>query len=821
MSERQTTIELPVTGMTCASCVARTERALGKVAGVDKVAVNLATERATVTFDPHAVLTGDIVAAVEDAGYGVVTAQETLPILGMTCASCVSRVEKALRTPPGVLRAEVNLATEKATVTYLPGQATRQDLVDAVRGAGYDVVEPAPGAGEAAVAAAADAEEAARAAAYHTLKLKVAVGFALSIFIFLGTMQPHWFPFLPAWMHNGYLLWGLASIVQFWVGRQFYTTAWAALKHGTTTMNTLVAMGSSAAYLYSVLGLLFPAFFEHQGLGEPMYFDSSAFIITLILTGRLLEARAKGQTGAAIKALIGLQPRTARVVRDGVETDVPVAEVLVGDRIVVRPGEKVPVDGVVEEGSSPVDESMLTGEPIPVGKHPGDEVIGATLNTTGSFTLRATKVGSETALAQIVRLVQQAQGTKPPIARLADVIAAWFVPAVIAIATVTLVVWLVWGPQPALNYALLNFVAVLVIACPCALGLATPTAIMVGTGKGAENGVLIRDGAALETAHKLDVVVLDKTGTLTEGKPRVTDVVPFDGADGAAPPLDEDGLLRLVAGAERGSEHPLAAAILAEADARGVATPRATAFEAIAGHGIRAVVDGHTVVAGNERLAGDAGERAALLAGQGKTVVSVLVDDVPAGAIAVADTLKPSSAAAVGRLRQLGLDVVMLTGDQEATARAIAAEAGIDHVIAGVLPQQKAAEVAALQRDGSRVAMVGDGINDAPALAQADVGMAIGTGTDVAMEASDVTLVSGDLGGVTTAVQLSRATIRTVKQNLFWAFAYNVALIPLAAGAFYPAFGILLSPIWAAAAMGLSSVTVVSNSLRLRRFRTS
>jgi len=821
VSERQTTIELPVTGMTCASCVARTERALGKVAGVDKVAVNLATERATVTFDPHAVLTGDIVAAVEDAGYGVVTAQETLPILGMTCASCVSRVEKALRTPPGVLRAEVNLATEKATVTYLPGQATRQDLVDAVRGAGYDVVEPAPGAGEAAVAAAADAEEAARAAAYHTLKLKVAVGFALSIFIFLGTMQPHWFPFLPAWMHNGYLLWGLASIVQFWVGRQFYTTAWAALKHGTTTMNTLVAMGSSAAYLYSVLGLLFPAFFEHQGLGEPMYFDSSAFIITLILTGRLLEARAKGQTGAAIKALIGLQPRTARVVRDGVETDVPVAEVLVGDRLVVRPGEKVPVDGVVEEGSSPVDESMLTGEPIPVGKHPGDEVIGATLNTTGSFTLRATKVGSETALAQIVRLVQQAQGTKPPIARLADVIAAWFVPAVIAIATVTLVVWLVWGPQPALNYALLNFVAVLVIACPCALGLATPTAIMVGTGKGAENGVLIRDGAALETAHKLDVVVLDKTGTLTEGKPRVTDVVPFDDAGGAAPPLDEDGLLRLVAGAERGSEHPLAAAILAEADARGVATPRATAFEAIAGHGIRAVVDGHTVVAGNERLAGDAGERAALLAGQGKTVVSVLVDDVPAGAIAVADTLKPSSAAAVGRLRQLGLDVVMLTGDQEATARAIAAEAGIDHVIAGVLPQQKAAEVAALQRDGSRVAMVGDGINDAPALAQADVGMAIGTGTDVAMEASDVTLVSGDLGGVTTAVQLSRATIRTVKQNLFWAFAYNVALIPLAAGAFYPAFGILLSPIWAAAAMGLSSVTVVSNSLRLRRFRTS
>ncbi|HEX5641630.1 MAG TPA: copper-translocating P-type ATPase, partial [Thermoleophilia bacterium] len=632
-----------------------------------------------------------------------------------------------------------------------------------------------------------------------------------------------WFTFLPAWMHNGYFLWALASVVQFWVGWQFDTTAGAALKHGTTTMNTLVALGSSAAYLYSVLGVLFPAFFEHQGLGEPMYFDSSAFIITLILLGRLLEARAKGQTGAAIKALIGLQPKTARVIRGGAETDVPIAQVLVGDLIVVRPGEKVPVDGLVEEGSSAVDESMLTGEPIPVGKHPGDEVIGATMNTTGSFTFRATKVGSETALAQIVRLVEQAQGSKPPIARLADVIAAYFVPVVIVIATLTLVVWLVFGPSPALNYALLNFVAVLVIACPCALGLATPTAIMVGTGKGAENGVLIRDGAALETAHKLDVVVLDKTGTITEGKPRVTDVVLFGSGHGTVfatgDRLDNTELLRLVAGAERGSEHPLAVAILAAAAERGIEAPAATGFEAIAGHGIRAQVDGHTVVAGNERLAGHAGERAAQLAGQGKTVVTVMVDDEPVGAIAIADTVKPSSAAAVGRLRQLGLDVVMLTGDHEATARAIAAQVGIDKVVAEVLPEQKAAKVAELQQDGSRVAMVGDGINDAPALAQADVGIAIGTGTDVAMEASDVTLMSGDVGGVATAVDLSRATIRTVKQNLFWAFAYNVALIPLAAGVFYPAFGILLSPIWAAAAMGLSSVTVVSNSLRLRRFR--
>jgi Cu+-exporting ATPase len=824
MDDHDTTIELPITGMTCASCVARVERAVAKVDGVDAAAVNLATEKATVTFDPDAVSAGDLVAAVEGAGYGVVTAQETLPIIGMTCASCVARVERALRLPRGVLKADVNLATEKATVTYIPGQAGYRDLAAAVRGAGYEVAAPAPGAEGAGAEAAADAEEAARAAAYRRLRQKVIAGFALSIVIFAGTMQPHWFPFLPDWLHNGYLLWALASIVQFWVGRQFYTTAWSALKHGTTTMNTLVALGSSAAYLYSVLGVLFPAFFEHQGLGEPMYFDSSAFIITLILFGRLLEARAKGQTGAAIKALIGLQPRTARVVRDGAEVDLPVAEVLVGDRVVVRPGERLPVDGVIVHGASPVDESMLTGESIPVAKGPGDAVTGATMNTTGSFTFTATHVGSETALAQIVRLVEQAQGSKPPIARLADVIAAYFVPAVIVIATVTLVVWLLLGPSPALNYALLNFVAVLVIACPCALGLATPTAIMVGTGKGAENGVLIRDGAALETAHRLDAVVLDKTGTLTEGRPRVTDVVLFGAGhgdeDAPGPDLDNDGLLRLVAAAERGSEHPLAAAILAAASERGLDVPAASGFEAIAGHGIRADVDGRTVVAGNERLAGGAGHGyAKRLSAEGKTVVTIVVDDVPVGAIAVADTVKPSSAAAVGRLKRLGLEVVMLTGDHRGTAEAIAAQVGIDRVVAEVLPEQKAAAVASLQGEGKRVAMVGDGINDAPALAQADVGIAIGTGTDVAMEASDVTLMSGDLGGVVTAIELSRATIRTVKQNLFWAFAYNVALIPLAAGVFYPAFGILLNPIWAAAAMGLSSVTVVTNSLRLRGFR--
>jgi Cu+-exporting ATPase len=777
----------------------------------------------------------DLVETVEKAGYGVVTQRETLPILGMTCASCVSRVERALAKTPGVVDAQANLATEKATVTYVPGQTDRAALVAAVRAAGYDVVDGAgavpsaaaatggPRAGAAGAAGAAldaagsalDVERAARAAAYRALRRKVIVGFVLSAIIFVGTMQPHWFPFLPDWLHNGYLLWALATPVQFWVGRQFYTAAWAGLRHGfSTNMNTLIAMGSSAAYFYSVAGVLFPASFEHAGLGEPMYFDSAALIITLILFGRLLEARAKGQTGDAVRKLIGLQPRTARVVRDGGETDVAIAAVVAGDLVRVRPGEKVPVDGVVVEGSSAVDESMLTGEPIPSLKETGDEVIGATLNTTGTFTFRATKVGSETALAQIVRLVEEAQGSKPPIARLADVIASYFVPAVIGVATLTLVVWLVFGPEPALTYALLNFVAVLVIACPCALGLATPTAIMVGTGKGAENGILIRDGASLETAHKLDAVVLDKTGTITEGRPRVSDVVPL--ADG----VTEDEVLRLAAAAERGSEHPLAAALLAAAGERGIEPPAAERFEALAGHGIRAVVEGREVTIGSGRLV-DLPESSAVesLLAAGKTLLGVSVDGRPAALIAAADTVKPESAAAIRRLRDLGLEVVMLTGDDRRAAQAIAAEVGIEHVLAEVLPDQKAAKIKALQDEGKRVAMVGDGINDAPALAQADIGIAIGTGADVALEASDVTLISGDLNGVATAVGLSRRTIAVVKQNLFWAFAYNVALIPLAAGVFYPSFGVLLNPIYAAAAMGLSSVTVVSNSLRLRRFR--
>ncbi len=831
MADEQTTVEIPISGMTCASCVARNEKALQRLAGVSKANVNFATEKATVTFDPAQVDVGRLTATIEQAGYDVPLVTETLVIGGMTCASCVARNEKALRRVPGVVKADVNLATEKATVEYLPGVASRDDLVAAVRRAGYEVAAPARRTADGATGEIADEIEdpdaLARRTAYLRLRRKVVVGAVLSALVFMGSMG---FAFVPAWLTNGWVLWALATPVQFWVGRQFYRAALAAARHGGTTMDTLVALGSSAAYFYSAAGVLFPAFFDHHGLGAPMYFDSAALIITLILLGRLLEARAKGQTGEAIRTLIGLQPRTARVVREGLEVDVPVAEVRHDDIVRVRPGEKIPVDGIVVEGSSAVDEAMLTGEALPVVKEPGDEVIGSTLNTSGSFTFRATRVGAETALAQIVRLVEQAQGARPPIARLADLIASWFVPAVMAIAGVTFLVWLLAGPQPALNYALINAIAVLVIACPCALGLATPTAVMVGTGKGAQYGVLIRDGASLETAHTLQTIALDKTGTITEGRPTVTDVVLAADGGREAPVASPDELLRLVAAAERGSEHPLAAAVVRAARARGLELSDARDFEATAGHGVRAVVDGREVLVGNERLMtlgdvdGDAssdGASAGAFAAAGKTPMHVAVDGRPAGLIAVADPVKPGAAAAIRRLHDLGLRVVMVTGDRRETAAAIAAQVGVDEVVAGVLPDGKAAEVARLQAGGVRVGMVGDGVNDAPALAQADVGIAIGTGADVAIEASDVTLVSGDLNAVVTAIALSRATMRTIKQNLFWAFAYNAALIPIAAGILYPPFGILLNPIFAAAAMGLSSVTVVGNSLRLRRFRAT
>jgi Cu+-exporting ATPase len=739
----------------------------------------------------------------------------TLPVVGMTCASCVNRIERFLNRADGVADANVNLATERATVRFDPTRIDRSGIVASIEAAGYEVgreTAAAIGPDEAAVA-----DEAERSAERRELL----TGAIISLGIGATMMAIMFAPGGPPWPMLDINRWFLvpATIVQFVFGRRFLVAALRGARHGEANMNTLVAMGTLAAYGYSLFVTLLPEQVMAAGLGHETYFDSAAVIIGLILLGRWLEARAKGQAAGAVRTLLRLRPDTARVLREGGEREIPVDQVLVGDLVRVRPGDRVPVDGLLIDGASTVDESMLTGESMPVEKRIGDRAIGATINASGSFVMRAERIGRDTALAQIVALVERAQGSKAPIQRIADRVTGWFVPAVIGIAALTFAGWMLLGPEPKLTYALASAIAVLIIACPCAMGLATPTAIMVGTGKGAENGILIRDGAALEHAQRITTVILDKTGTITRGRPSVTTVIPIRG-------IDERELLRITAAAERGSEHPLAEAIVRHADAAGIEPTEAATFEAVAGRGVRAVVDGMPVLAGTAAFVADAGVELTQL---GKieigpaTPVFVARDGLLIGLVALADTVKPDSAAAVRRLQRAGLAVWMITGDRRATADAIGAEVGIgpDHILAEVLPDGKAARVAELQAGGAVVAMVGDGINDAPALAQADLGISIGTGADVALEASDITLIGDDLGGVPTAVRLSRATMRTIRQNLGWAFGYNVVLIPVAAGVLFPLAGLLLSPALAAGAMALSSVSVIANSLRLRTFRAA
>ena len=819
MSE-QKQLTLPVIGMTCANCVASVERNSKKVEGVTEAVVNFASEKVTVTYDPSVKdsksVTGDVIARIQRAGYDVPTASLELPLLGMTCANCANTIERRLNKVEGVLEATVNYANEKAVVQYAPGAVGRADLVAAVRKAGYDVVETADSDDPE------DAEAAAREAEVQHQTRRFIIGVIFSLPLFLLSMARD-FNLLGMWAHEVWVNWlffALASPVQFYVGWDYYVGGYKSLRNGSANMDVLVAMGSSVAYFYSV-AVLIAKTLGSNGLGEHVYFETSAVIITLIVLGKLLEVRAKGRTSEAIKKLIGLQPKTARVERGGVERDILIAEVVAGDVVVVRPGEKIPVDGLVLDGRSSVDESMITGESLPIVKQVGDELIGATINKQGLLKFEATKVGKETALAQIIRLVEQAQGSRAPIQRVVDQVSAYFVPAVIGLAALVFVIWLLSGAG--FVPALIRLTAVLVIACPCAMGLATPTSIMVGVGKGAENGVLFKNSAALEQAHRLTAVVLDKTGTITEGEPAVTDLALSE--QSAA---NSEELLRLAASAERGSEHPLGEAIVRSAQAKGLDLATPVTFEAIAGHGIAANVDGHHILLGNLRLMerenvalNGLSPKAEQLQNEAKTAMWLSVDGQASAVIAVADTIKEGSKEAVAAMHNLGLTVVMMTGDNQATAEAIAREVGIERVFAEVLPGDKAEHVAQLQREGFKVAMVGDGINDAPALAQADVGLAIGTGTDVAMETADVTLMRGDLRSVPQAIKLSKGTMRNIKQNLGWAFGYNIALIPIAAGilapfAWAPDFLRQLHPILAAGAMAFSSISVVSNALRLR-----
>jgi len=807
------TLILPITGMTCANCAMNITRGLKKLSGVNDANVNFAAERASVTFDPRSASPSDLIRQVEKLGFSVTTARIDFPVTGMTCANCAMNVERALgKQVPGVVNAVVNIAAERATVDYLPSMVTPDDLVSAVEKAGFGALIQQEGEAEDVEAQARQLE-----IADQTRKFMVGVVFALPLFV---ASMARDFGLTGAWSHQPWVNWlffVLATPVQFYTGWDYYVSGLKSLRNRSANMDVLVAMGSSTAYLYSLAVLLLPT------LGGHVYFETSAVIITLIKMGKLLEARTKGKTGSAIRRLMGLRPKTATVLRDGIEHETPIERVRVGDVVLVRPGERIPVDGLVKDGASAVDESMLTGEPIPVDKKPGDTMAAGTINGQGNLVFTATRVGRETALAQIIRLVQEAQGSKAPIQALADRVAAVFVPAIIVIALLVFTVW--WIVAGDFVTAMIRMVAVLVIACPCALGLATPTAIMAGTGKGAERGMLFKNSRALEGATHLSTVVLDKTGTITEGKPVVTDLVPDDGNG-----VTENELMVLAASVEKGSEHPLGRAVINKAEASGLTLTTPQAFKAHGGDGVEARINGQLVRVGkpywfDQRpglVSAAMAERISVFQAQGKTVMVAVEADRLLGLICVSDRIKTDSPAAIARLKRLGLETVMLTGDNRQAAATIGRQAGVDQVEAEVRPEDKALRVKALQTAGKTVAMVGDGINDAPALAQADVGFAIGTGTDVAIETADVILAAGSLSGVPRAIALSRATMRTIRQNLFWAFFYNAILIPVAAGALFPFDGLpmmlrQLHPILAALAMAFSSITVVSNSLRLYR----
>jgi len=843
----KTRIVLPIEGMSCASCAATVQDALARANGVANAAVNYATAKAAVDYDDARTGVAELIKTVRAAGYDCGQATVSFGVQQLHYAPSVVPLEQALLRVPGAIRAAANQATETVTVDYVPGVTTAEALEQAVEQAGFEVAEPIP------TEDPVERERIARQREIRTLRGKFALAAVVGVVTLLGSMlltaevpdsllgqvdvlgrllMPLGMRLRdafggegavdPEWIKRGLALLTLPVVV--WSGRQFYRGAWSGFRHRTADMNTLIAVGTGAAYVYSLVATFLPGVFTRAGLPGDVYYEAVSSIIAFILLGRLLEARAKGRTSEAVRRLAGLKAKRAHVLRDGKETETVVEAVVPGDLVVVKPGEKIPVDGIVTEGASAVDESTLTGEPLPVPKKIGDEVIGATINTTGSITFRATRVGKDTALGQIVQLVEEAQATKAPIQRLADRVAGVFVPVVIALAIAAFVIWFDVGPQPAAIFSTVALITVLIIACPCALGLATPTAILVGTGKAAEHGILIRSGAALEGLTKVRTVLLDKTGTITEGKPTVTHIVAAKRPDGT--PIAPADVLKWAASVEQRSEHPLAAAVLKAARERQVDLLPVERFAVMEGRGARGIVDRRIVEIVSLRHAqernlefGSLGQDADRLSAQGRTPVIVVVNNTVYAVIAIADPIKPTSAEAVAHLKKMGLTVIMVSGDSKKGAEAVAKEVGIEEVLPEVLPSQKAELVRKLQRRGRPVAMVGDGINDAPALAQADVGIAIGTGTDIAIEASDLTLIRGDLRGVVTAIQLARRTVRTIRINLFWAFLYNTLGIPIAAGALYPFFGVLLSPVLASAAMAWSSLSVVLNSLTLRRFR--